>query len=109
MLKTLLDQEKLADNTRLTLRVSYFSSLFALVFGLLCLGWLHISEVVPYAFFGFGLANLANTWLYSYHRNLYLTYNLISILGLASSLVITLFTGGINSPFIFVMAIVVFP
>ena len=108
MLKTLLDQDKLADNTRLTLRVSYFSSLFALVFGLVCLLWLDITEVVPYAFFGFGLANLANTWLYSYHRNLFFTYNLISILGLASSLVITLFTGGINSPFIFVMAIVVF-
>lgn len=108
MLKTLLDQERLADNIRLTLRVSYFSSLFALLFGIVCMLFLHIGEVVPYTFFGFGIINLANTLLYRYHRNLSLTYNFISLLGLGSSLVITLFTGGINSPFIFVLAIVVF-
>lgn len=108
MLKTFLDQKSLKDTIRLTLRVSYFSSIFALLFGAACLLLLNITEVVPYVFLAFGLVNLVNILLYRFHRNLILTYNLISILGLASSLVITLFTGGINSPFIFVMAIVVF-
>lgn len=108
MLKTFLDQRSLKDTIRLTLRVSYFSSVFALLLGAACLFLLNITEVVPYVFVAFGLLNLANTLLYRLHGNLILTYNLISILGLASALVVTLFTGGINSPFIFVLAIVVF-
>ncbi len=108
MLKTLLDQDRLKDNIRLTLRVSYFSSLFALLFGTICLYFLGITEVVPYVFFAFGAVNLANTLTYRFHGNLILTYNIISILGLAAAMVITLLTGGINSPFIFVLAIIVF-
>ncbi len=108
MLKTLMDQDRWRDSIRLTLRVSYFASLFALLFGAACLVFLDITEVVPYVFIGFGLVNLLNTLLHRYHNNLVLTYNLISILGLASSIVITLYTGGISSPFIFVLAIVVF-
>jgi two-component sensor histidine kinase len=75
---------------------------------LVCIYYLGITKVVPYIFFAFGSINLINTLLFKSHNNLTLTYNVISILGLASAIVITLFTGGINSPFIFVLAIVVF-
>lgn len=108
MLKTWLDQDRLKDSIRLTLRVSYISSLFALLFGAICLWFLDITQTVPYVFFAFGLINILNTLLYRVHNNLIITYNVMSITGLASSIVITLFTGGINSPFIFVLAIVVF-
>lgn len=108
MLKTWLDQDRLKDSIRLTLRVSYISSLFALLFGAICLWFLDITQTVPYVFFAFGLINILNTLLYRVHKNLIITYNVMSITGLASSIVITLFTGGINSPFIFVLAIVVF-
>jgi two-component sensor histidine kinase len=108
MLNTWLDQERQKDSVRLTLKVSYLSSIFTLVFGAVCLWFLNITEVVPFVFFSFGLVNLLNTVLYRSHRNLILTYNFISVVGLASAMVITLYTGGINSPFIFVLAIVVF-
>lgn len=108
MLKTWLDQDRLKDSIRLTLRVSYISSLFALIFGAICLWFLGITQTVPYVFFAFGLINILNTLLYRVHKNLIITYNVMSIIGLASAIVITLFTGGINSAFIFVLAIVVF-
>jgi two-component sensor histidine kinase len=64
--------------------------------------------LVPYVFFAFGIINIINTLAYSSHKNLTLTYNIISITGLACSFLITLYTEGINSPFIFLMAVVVF-
>jgi len=108
MLKTWLDQERLKDHRQVTLRVSYISSLISLLLGGICFWLLNIREVVPYVFLAFGLLNLLNTLLYRYHKNLILTYNIISIIGLASALVITLVTGGISSPFIFILAIVIF-
>lgn len=108
MLKTWLDQDRFKDSFRLTLRVGYFSSLFALLFGAICLWYLSITKIVPYVFFTYGLFNFLNTLLYRVHKNLIITYNAMSILGLASALVISLLTGGINSPFIFVLGIVVF-
>jgi two-component sensor histidine kinase len=108
MLKTWLGQDRFKDSIWLTLRVSYISSILSLVFGAICLWLLDITQVVPYIFFAFGLINFVNTLFYRKHQNLILTYNIISTIGLASSIIITLFTGGINSPFIFVLAIVVF-
>ncbi|MEL6917312.1 MAG: sensor histidine kinase, partial [Bacteroidota bacterium] len=49
-----------------------------------------------------------NTLAYGKHKNLTLTYNVTSIMTLTGSTIITLYTGGINSPFIFVLALVVF-
>ncbi|MBT8183710.1 MAG: sensor histidine kinase, partial [Eudoraea sp.] len=108
MQNTISDQHRHKDKTRLTLRVSYFASFFSLFLGFICFFYLDIKEVVPYIFFAFGAINLLNTLIFRIHHNLTITYNVISILGLASAIGITLFTGGINSPFIFVLAIVVF-
>ena len=105
---TIPDQYRLKDKVKLTLRVSYFASVFAILFSILCYFYLEITEVVPLVFLVFGVVNLLNTIVYRYHKNLSLTYNVISILGFISSTVITLYTGGINSPFIFVLAVVVF-
>jgi two-component sensor histidine kinase len=52
--------------------------------------------------------SVINNLAYASHKNLTLTYNILSILGLASATAITMLTDGINSPFIFVLAIVVF-
>lgn len=108
MQETFPDQHRYKDKVRLTLRVSYFASFFSLLLGFICIFYLDIKQVVPHMFFGFGIINLLNTILFRTHNNLTVTYNIISILGLACSIAITLFTGGINSPFIFVLAIVVF-
>lgn len=98
---------RLQGKARLILKVSYFTSAFSLIFCFICLFFLNITEVIPFVFFGFGILNLINTILFYYHNNLLLTYNAVSVLTLASAIIITLFSGGINSPFIFVLAIIV--
>ncbi len=100
-------EERLRDKARLILKVNYFTSIFALLFGVLCLFVLGITKVIPYVFFAFGMLNLANTFLYRSHKNLTLTYNIVSIMTLAGAITITLYSGGINSPFIFVLALIV--
>ncbi|MFS4494657.1 sensor histidine kinase [Maribacter sp. 2308TA10-17] len=100
-------EERLKDKARLVLRVNYFTSAFSLIFACICLFLLDITEIVPYVFLGFGILNLINTVLYYYHKNLTITYNIVSVMTLAGASVITLFSGGINSPFIFVLAIIV--
>ncbi len=108
MLRKFTDNQRFRDKVNLTLQVSYFASLFAILFGLICTFLLDIKIVVPYVFYAFGTINLLNTLAYQSHKNLTLTYNIISITGLVCSFLITLYTEGINSPFIFVMAVVVF-
>ncbi|WP_276391350.1 sensor histidine kinase [Eudoraea chungangensis] len=96
------------DRAKLTLKISLYTSVFSFVFGVVCLLFLDIYEVIPQVLFLFGGLNLINTLLYKSHKNLALTYNIISILGLTCATIITLYSGGINSAFIFVLAIVVF-
>jgi two-component sensor histidine kinase len=73
-----------------------------------CLFALNITQIIPYAFLIFGVLNLANTWAFKYHKTLTVTYNISSIMALISTLIITLYSGGINSPFIFILALIVF-
>ncbi len=105
---TTVDVERLRDKINLVLRVNYISSALAIAFFALSLFFLKITEIVPYAFLFFGFFNLANTLVFRYHKNLSLTYNISSITALVCALVITLYTGGIASPFIFTLALIVF-
>ena len=108
MEKPTKDQNRLKDKIHLTLSVNYFSSVLMLLFFLICLFWLHIERIIPYLFLGFGLLNLLNTVLYRWHRDIVITYNATSILALIGAVAVTLYSGGINSPFIFVLALIVF-
>ena len=108
MEKAIKHQHRIKDKVRLTLRVSYFASIFSLIFGLVCLFFLDIYELVPHILIAFGALSVINNLAYTSHKNLTLTYNILSVLGLAAATAVTMLTGGINSPFIFVLAIVVF-
>ncbi|MBM1106474.1 sensor histidine kinase [Aurantibacter crassamenti] len=105
--KDIIIQSQRANQTRLIIRVCYFSSFFALIFGTLCYYALNITEVIPFVFWIFGTLNLLNVVLFSVHKKLVLTYNITSIMTLAGATLITLYSGGINSPFIFVLALIV--
>ncbi|MFH6601915.1 sensor histidine kinase [Maribacter algicola] len=105
---TTIDVERLRDKINLVLRVNYIAASLAIIFSAVCLFLLKITEIVPHTFLFFGLFNLLNTLLFRYHKNLTLTYNISSIAALVSALVITLYTGGIASPFIFTLALIVF-
>jgi len=102
------DQYRLKDKVRLTLRVNYISSILSIIFGIICIFFLKITQVIPTTFIAFGMLNLTNTIMFHKHKMLGLTYNITSIMALAASVIITIFSGGINSPFIFVLALIVF-
>ena len=78
-------ENRLKDKARLVIKVTYFSSVFTLVFGLLCIFLLDITKVIPYVFLVFGVLNLINTIAYNYHRSLTLTYNIVSIMTLTAA------------------------
>jgi two-component sensor histidine kinase len=103
-----LDEERLKDKIDLVLRVNYISSSLAIVFAAVCFYLLKITQILPETFLFFGIFNLINTLLFKYHRNLTVTYNLSSMAALACTLLITLYSGGIGSPFIFILALIVF-
>ncbi len=100
-------EERLESKARLILKVNYFTSAFSLIFACICLFFIDITKVIPFVFIVFGVLNLISTILYYYHKNLTITYNVVSILTLAGASIITLYSGGINSPFIFVLALIV--
>ena len=102
------DNYRLQDKTKLVLKVNYFACLFSFAFGLICFFLLEIKGIIPYSFFAFSILNLINTLVLKTHNNLTLTYNITSILAMVSGIIITLYSGGIRSPFIFVLGIVVF-
>ncbi|MBT2163421.1 sensor histidine kinase [Zobellia barbeyronii] len=100
-------EKRLKSKVRLVLKVNYYSSILSLIFGGLCFFLLDITEVIPYAFLSFGILNIINVLLYKYHKSLTLTYNIVSMMTLAGASIVTLYSGGINSPFIFVLALIV--
>ncbi len=100
-------QYQMQDKTRLTERVNYFSSVFALAFGIICIYILQVHTILPHLFIGFAVFNIFNTLLFKWHKNLAATFHITSILAIVSAIGITLYSGGINSPFIFVLALIV--
>ncbi len=108
MQKPTNDHDQLWDKVHLTRRVNYFSSAFSLLFGVISIYVLDINTVLPHLFIGFGILNLFNTWFYSLHGHLAVTYNISSVMALVAATGVALYSGGIKSPFIFVLAIVAF-
>ncbi|CAM4417633.1 sensor histidine kinase [Zobellia roscoffensis] len=100
-------EKKLKSKVRLVLKVNYYSSVFSLIFAAICYFFLNIKGVIPCTFLAFGILNLINILLYKYHKSLTLTYNVVSMMTLAGASIVTLYSGGINSPFIFVLALIV--
>ncbi|MDC6367477.1 MULTISPECIES: sensor histidine kinase [Flavobacteriaceae] len=102
------DKYRLQQKIDLVLKVNYSSSIFAILFGLICHFLLDIKGVIPYTFYSYAVITIINTYLYTKHKNVELTYNLTSIISMIGAVMVTLHSGGIQSPFIFILAIVVF-
>ena len=107
MPKNLHLEESLREKARLVIRIHYISSLFAFLFSLTCFYVLNIRQVIPYVFLAFGILNLINVLGYKYHRSLSLTYNIVSVMTFTGASIITLYSGGIHSPFIFVLVLII--
>ena len=101
-------KEHLGEKIKLVLKVNYVTSALSIIFGLICLFLLDIMQIIPYVLLIYGFINLGNILFYRKHQNIGYTYHISSIMALISALIITLYSGGIGSSFIFMLALVVF-
>ncbi|WP_394749793.1 sensor histidine kinase [Spongiimicrobium salis] len=107
MIETTQKSNRISDKTQLLIRFNYVSSLLSFLLGLACYFGLHIKEVVPHVFFAYPIINLANVFAFKKHRNLTVMALVTSSLSFFSTLFISMYSGGIESPFIFVFALIV--
>ncbi|MGO4921316.1 sensor histidine kinase [Maribacter sp. IgM3_T14_3] len=101
-----IDKERLQDKTKLFLRVNYTTSIISFLFGALCYFVLNITQVIPFVLFGFALLNIINLLYFKVHKNILPTFNISSIFGLICAVIVTLYSGGIHSPFIFMIPLI---
>jgi len=108
MTENYTNEEQLKDKEKLLLNITRYASIFSVVFFLVCIFLLNVRNIIPYIFLGYALINILNNYLHTHHKILASTYAVALILGLATSLSITLLSGGINSPFIFTLGLLLF-
>ncbi|WP_324028309.1 histidine kinase dimerization/phosphoacceptor domain -containing protein [Maribacter sp. BPC-D8] len=103
-----IDKERLQDKTKLFLRVNYTTSIISILFGALCYFILNITQVIPFLLVGFAVLNIINILYFKVHKNIVPTFNFSSIIGLITAVAVTVYSGGINSPFIFMIPLIAF-
>jgi len=79
-----------------------------LICSALCFYILDINGVIFYSLIVYSVVNFLNISLFFKHRNLEVTYNIMSILAFAVTYVICLFSGGVNSPFSSFLVLIIF-
>ncbi|GGD42850.1 sensor histidine kinase [Muriicola marianensis] len=107
MKKNYIDQERFRDKEKLLIKATNYTSVLCLAFFLFCYFLLDIQTSLSFVFLFYALLSLANTFAYKAHRNLSITYNIASIASLVSTLLVVSFSGGIMSPFIFTLSLLV--
>ncbi len=100
-------QYKTDNQTRLMYRYVQVSSALTAVFGLLCLYPLGIYGVVPIAFFVYSILNFYNIAIFKKRGNLKSAAIRSGVISLMVTIAIILYSGGINSPFIFILGVIV--
>ncbi|MUH36620.1 sensor histidine kinase [Zobellia amurskyensis] len=98
---------RINDKTKLLLKFNYISSVLSLIIGLICSYIFHMYGTIPYVFYFYFVLNLLNIAAFNKHKNLTAMAICTSVLSFLSTVVITLFSGGINSPFIFILGLIV--
>lgn len=99
---------QLINQTRLLKKFIYNSSLMSMVFAFLCYFFLNITGTIPYIFSSFALLNAFVLLYYKRTKNLLLAAIFTAVLSFIGATAITFLSGGINSPFIYVLALIVF-
>jgi len=100
-------QYKTDNQTRLMYRFVQASSALTALFGLLCLYPLGIYGVVPIALFVYSILNFCNIAIFKKWGNLKSAAIRSGVISLIVTIAIILFSGGINSPFIFILGVIV--
>ncbi len=94
--------------TVLTIKVSLTCSIMTLICSLLCFYILDIKGVIFYSLIVYSVINFLNICVFFKHRNLELTYNIMSFLAFIVTYIICLFSGGVNSPFASFLVLIIF-
>lgn len=106
--KPIFYSERHKDKIDLVVKLNYLSSIVMIVFALVFYFLLDIKEVIPHTLFLYGILNLSNSLLFAWHKNLHTSYLTSTILGITGSIIVCLYSGGINSPFIYILLLLVF-
>lgn len=99
-------QSRLDSQSRLLINFAYSSSALSFLVGIV-LYMLGVVGYLPATFLLYAVLNLANMFLYKKYNKLLITSVIGSALSLIGTVVVTLFSGGINSSFIFVFSIII--
>lgn len=100
-------QQRLQDAARLFLRASAVTGLGSLLLGLASWFLLGALPPLPYLLIGFGAFSLLNAALFRYHDHLALSYHLGSLAALLAIMAGSLYSGGLQSPMIFLLGLLV--
>src|SRR5690606_32051621 len=100
--------ERHKEKIALIVKMNYFASVTMICFALIFYFFLDIKKVIPHTLILYGLLNLTNSLLFTKHKNLHVSYLISTTLGIIGSIVVCLFSGGIRSPFIFILLLIVF-
>lgn len=98
---------KTNDQTTLFYKFVYISSSLTILSGILCLYPLRIYGIIPTALFSYAVLNLVNVAIFKRRRDLKFAAIRSAVISLVFTLAIILFSGGINSPFIFILAVII--
>lgn len=100
-------QQRIDNQTRLLVKFIYASSSLSLLFCICSFWFLNIDGFIPYIFIGFSVLNIINLVAFRKHGKLAFAAVVSAFLSLIGASAVTIFSGGINSPFIFILAIIV--
>ena len=92
----------------LIVKMNYFASVTMICFAVIFYFFLDIKKVIPHTLITYSVLSLTNSWLFAKHKNLLTSYIISTTLGLIGSIIVCLYSGGIKSPFIFVLLLIVF-
>lgn len=100
--------ERHKEKIDLIVKMNYFASVTMICFALIFYFYLDIKKVIPHTLITYSILSLINSLLFAKHRNLHTSYVISTSLGLIGSIVVCLYSGGIKSPFIFILLLIVF-
>lgn len=105
--------EKQTDNslgkqTMLTLNVAYTCSIMSFLFSIFCYFYLGITGIIFKVLLVYSILNSLNILFFFKHKKLIITYNVMSILAFVATYLISLNSGGVNSPFASFLVLIIF-
>jgi len=108
MIENFRYKDKFGRTTVLTLDVLCTLSVITFLFSIFCFLFLDITGVVFYALFAYSVFNTLNILLFFMYKKILKTYILSNYIGFLAVLVISYYSGGINSPAISFLVLLVF-